>query len=146
MSERWTAAQCAQHCDLKGPNREHTWRYYVHQFGAPTPLGHNQKTGLQEWDADAVRTWKANRPGQGRRTDLGRGKYIATIPIVGFQHPLADDEHRFVVEEWEAAARRDGAEPVEVLDVELIPPGFDQMIPLAKVTGLVRKTSPRRRP
>lgn len=144
MSERWTATQCADHCGLNGPNRASSWRYYIGRLGAPKPLGHNPSTGLLEWDADEVRTWQENRPGRGRRTDLGRHKYIATIPIVGFQNPLADDEHRYVVGEWEAAARRDDAEPVEVLDVELIPPDH-QMIPLAKVTGLVRKTSPRRR-
>jgi hypothetical protein len=142
VAERWPATRCAQHCGVK---HAAVWRYYVRTQGAPKPLGHNPSTGLLEWDADAVRTWHANRPGRGRRTDLGIDKYIATIPIVGFQTPLADDEHRFAVGEWEAAARRDGAEPVEVLDVELMPPDH-QMIPLVRVTGLVRKTSPRRRP
>lgn len=142
MSERWTATQCAQHCRVK---HAAVWRYYVRTQGAPKPLGHNASTGLLEWDADAVQKWHANRPGQGRRRDLGIDKYTGLIPIVGFQHPLADDEHRYVIEEWEAAARRDDAEPVEVLDVELIPPDH-QMIPLARVTGLVRTTSPRRQP
>ena len=64
--ERWYVEQCAEHCGIK-PS---TWRDYVADKRAPAAAGHDPTTGRKWWRADEVRTWQANRDGQGTRTDL----------------------------------------------------------------------------
>lgn len=46
-----------------------TWEAYVSRDRAPAPdgwFGHQRY-----WLLETVEAWKANRPGQGKRTDLG---------------------------------------------------------------------------
>jgi hypothetical protein len=65
--ERWTAEQCADHTGITTS----TWRDYVADHRAPTPLpGYDPDTGRKTWDPTTVRTWQSHRPGQGARTDL----------------------------------------------------------------------------
>ena len=65
--ERWTADQCATHAEITTS----TWRDYVADGRAPTALpGYDPDTGRKTWDPATVRTWHAQRPGQGARTDL----------------------------------------------------------------------------
>lgn len=63
--ELWRAQQCADHIGATPV----TWRGYVSRGQAPRSVGElDARTPL--WDADAVRNWNADRPGQGARTDL----------------------------------------------------------------------------
>lgn len=65
--ERWTAEQCANHAGITTS----TWRDYVADHRAPTPLpGYDPDTGRKTWDPATVRAWHTGRPGQGSRTDL----------------------------------------------------------------------------
>jgi hypothetical protein len=65
--ESWTADQCAAHAGITTS----TWRDYVADHRAPTPLpGYDPHTGRKTWDPTTVRTWHSRRPGQGARTDL----------------------------------------------------------------------------
>jgi hypothetical protein len=68
-TERWTTAQVAEWCNI----RPSTYRDYVSEGRAPGPLPERDlKTGAKLYDAEAVKTWHANRPGPGARTDLGQ--------------------------------------------------------------------------
>lgn len=59
--ELWTVQQCATHCGVT----DSTWRSYSranNKLGVPEPVTRlTKQTPL--WDAEAVKTWHANRPG-----------------------------------------------------------------------------------
>lgn len=70
MTELWTARQCGEYIGLTSKKPEDGWRSYVYRLDAPEHVGFDPETGMQVWDAAAVRAWHAGRPGQGARTDL----------------------------------------------------------------------------
>ena len=56
--ELWRVKECATHCGIK-PS---TWTTYTAQGRTPDPIAHfDGRTPL--WDAEAVKTWHAQRPG-----------------------------------------------------------------------------------
>jgi hypothetical protein len=62
--ELWRADQCAEHAGIAAG----TWRSYVNRGQAPAAVGElDARTPL--WDAQVVRDWQDERPGQGARTD-----------------------------------------------------------------------------
>lgn len=70
MAERWTTEQVCAFLRTP-PIKPDTYHRYVVDQGAPAAVSREPgRNGQNLYDADAVREWHANRPGQGHRTDL----------------------------------------------------------------------------
>jgi hypothetical protein len=69
MTEWWTIAQAAEHCDGV---TESTYRSYVARQGAPAAKRWDRQSGKKVVAADLVRRWHRERKGRGARTDIER--------------------------------------------------------------------------
>jgi hypothetical protein len=68
VAEFWTTTQAAEYCGITSAafRRERS-----RDYPPPEPVGRQPgRKGQDLYDADAVRAWRANRPGRGFRSDL----------------------------------------------------------------------------